>query len=109
VRDPLKSITSIGCTEKLDWGNYTEFVRTNIPFDRGRFPPDGRLGVAMQMWVEMHEAIDRTGAPLWRLEDLVPTRFNKTKQLLLLEMAWQKVVYVQIQKLTWRQHLLNYN
>ena len=81
VRDPLKSITSIGCTEKLDWGNYTEFVRTNIPFDRGRFPPDGRLGVAMQMWVEMHEAIDRTGAPLWRLEDLVPTRFNKTKQL----------------------------
>jgi len=82
VRDPLKSITSIGCTEGMV-GNSEQprFIRGNIPFDEKRFPGDHKLGLGLQMWVEYHTAMSQTGAPLWRLEDLFADRFNKTKQL----------------------------
>jgi hypothetical protein len=70
VRDPLKSITSLGCTEPVLAPRWSSYVRRHIEIKSKFYQEQSHIGIGMAMWLEWHRFLDSLCIPRFRLEDL---------------------------------------
>mmetsp|Transcript_54592 Transcript_54592/g.111417 ORF Transcript_54592/g.111417 Transcript_54592/m.111417 type:complete len:603 (+) Transcript_54592:54-1862(+) len=80
VRDPLSSITSLGCTEPVNSDQWSAYVKRHVNIKQQFWSQKNKLGIGMQMWLEWHRFLDSVCVDRFRLEDLFDP--SKTERVL---------------------------
>ena len=72
VRDPLNSITSLGCTEPVFRSAWSSYVRRHVNIDERFYTGEQQspIGIGMSMWLEWHRFLDSLCIPRFRIEDV---------------------------------------